>query len=192
VRSKRLTSSLWQFATLFLGLLGIARVGSAALLNITWDDTSDNENGFRIERRIGTSGSYQPLASVGSNVVTYTDLNLANSTTYCYRVFAFNSAGNSNYSNENCGTTPAANFRVTVNRSGTGSGTSRVRQPLSIVEMTARQLTSRIPSSLLLRWLPLVPSLPAGPEMPTAVMALSQLTRTSIVRQLSILPPRIP
>jgi hypothetical protein len=90
---------------------------------MTWSDTSDNEDGFRIERRIGANGLYQPLVNVGSNVVTYTDLNLANSTTYCYRVFAFNSAGNSNYSNEKCGTTPAANFRVTVNRSGTGSGT---------------------------------------------------------------------
>jgi hypothetical protein len=123
VPNKRLISSLLQFVTLVLGLLGIARVAGAALLTITWDDTSDNEDGFRIERRIGTSGPYQPLVNVASNIVTYTDLNLANSTTYCYRVFAFNSVGNSNYSNENCGTTPAGNFRVTVNRSGTGSGT---------------------------------------------------------------------
>jgi Divergent InlB B-repeat domain len=123
VRNQRLISSLLQCATLLLGLLGIAGVTSAALLNLTWEDRSDNENGFRIERRIGTSGSYQPLASVGSNVVTYTDLNLTNGTTYCYRVFAFNLAGNSNYSNESCGTTAAANFKVTVNRSGTGSGT---------------------------------------------------------------------
>jgi Divergent InlB B-repeat domain len=125
VLNKRLISSLLQFAILVLALLGIARVASAALLTITWSDTSDNEDGFWIERRIGTSGPYQPLVNVGSNVVTYTDLNLANGTTYCYRVFAFNSAGNSNYTNENCGTTPAASFRVTVNRSGTGSGTIR-------------------------------------------------------------------
>lgn len=60
------------------------------------------KDGFRIERRIGTSGSYQQLASIAANTTTYADLNLANSTTYCYRLLPYNAAGNSAYSNENC------------------------------------------------------------------------------------------
>lgn len=46
-------------------------------------------------------------------------------TTYCYRVYAFNSAGNSAYSNEDCGTPPVStqSFTLTVTKTGTGSGT---------------------------------------------------------------------
>jgi Divergent InlB B-repeat domain/Fibronectin type III domain len=113
------------FSTLVLGLLGTHQPADAALpsLTLTWTDASNNEDGFRIERRTGTSGTYQQLASVAANTVSYTDQNLTNATTYCYRVLAYNSGGNSPYSNENCATTPAGTFALTVSRAGTGSGT---------------------------------------------------------------------
>jgi uncharacterized repeat protein (TIGR02543 family) len=113
------------FSILTLGLLATDRPAQAALptLTLSWTDASSNEDGFRIERRTTTSGTYQVLASVGANIVSYTDQNLANATTYCYRVLAYNSAGNSAYSNENCATTPAATFALNLTRSGTGSGT---------------------------------------------------------------------
>ena len=113
------------FFTLTLGLLTTHPSASAALptLTLTWTDASSNEDGFRIERRTTTSSTYQQLASVGANTTTYTDQNLANATTYCYRVLAYNSGGNSAYSNENCATTPAATFALNLTRSGTGSGT---------------------------------------------------------------------
>ena len=120
---RRSISWAGQFLTVVLGSLGTYQLAIAGQLTLRWGDTSSTEDGFRIERRIGSSGTYQQLASVASNTTTYTDLNLANSTTYCYRVLAFNSAGNSSYSNENCATTPAATFTITVSRSGTGSGT---------------------------------------------------------------------
>jgi hypothetical protein len=91
-------------------------------LNLKWIDTSSSESGFRIERRIGTSGAYQQLAQVTANVQTYADLNLAGGTTYCYRVAAFNSAGSSGYSNENCATTSVDTFALSVSRAGSGSG----------------------------------------------------------------------
>jgi hypothetical protein len=97
-------------------------VALAAQLTLSWSDNSTNEDGFRIERRTG-SGTYQQLTNLSSNVTSFTDLNLTNSTTYCYRVLAFNPAGSSAYSNEGCATTPAANSTLTVSRSGTGSGT---------------------------------------------------------------------
>jgi hypothetical protein len=40
-----------------------------------------------------------------ANSVAFVDATLAASTTYCYRVRAYNSAGNSGYSPELCGTT---------------------------------------------------------------------------------------
>jgi hypothetical protein len=120
---KNLFSWTLKFLTLLLGLLGTNSLASAAQMTLSWTDSSDNEDGFRIERRIGTSGTYQQLANVASNTTTYADLNLSNSTTYCYRILAFNSAANSAYSNESCATTPATTFTLTVGRSGTGSGT---------------------------------------------------------------------
>lgn len=113
---------------LTLGLIAADQPANAALptLTLSWTDASSNEDGFRIERRTGTSGTYQVLASVGANSASYTDQNLANSTTYCYRVLAYNSAGNSPYSNENCATTPApavVSYALNLSRAGTGSGT---------------------------------------------------------------------
>ena len=52
------------------------------------------------------------IATVGPNVTSYSDSSLANSTTYCYRVNAFNSAGNSAYTNEACGT-PSGYYAAT-------------------------------------------------------------------------------
>jgi hypothetical protein len=111
--------------------LATASSANAAKLTLSWADNSDSENGFRIERRLGAVGSYQQLAQIAANTATYTDNNLAGSTTYCYRVSAFNATGSSSYSNENCATTAAESFTLTVSRSGTGTG-SIVSSPAGI------------------------------------------------------------
>jgi hypothetical protein len=80
----------------------------AASLQLTWADNSQNEDGFDIERRTGTTGAFLALTTVGANQRSYTDVNLSNGTTYCYRVRAFNDAGGSPYSNEACATTTAS------------------------------------------------------------------------------------
>jgi len=97
----------------------------AAQLQLSWADNSNDENGFNIERKTGATGTYTKIASVGANVTSYTDLSLTNATTYCYRVNAFNSIGNSSYSPEACATTPAAiqTYSVVVVKTGTGTGT---------------------------------------------------------------------
>ena len=114
--------SLFAF-TLAFGLVITDHVANAAQLTLSWSDASDNEDGFGIERRPGTSGSFSKVATVSSNVVTYTDASLLSGTQYCYRVNAFNTAGSSAYTNEICGTTLAASFTLNVGRSGTGNGT---------------------------------------------------------------------
>jgi hypothetical protein len=43
--------------------------------------------------------SFKQIATVGANVTTYADTGLKASTTYRYRVSAYNSGGNSGYSN---------------------------------------------------------------------------------------------
>jgi uncharacterized protein (TIGR02145 family) len=67
---------------------------------LTWTDVSTNETGYKIERKIG-AGVFTQIAQVGTNVSTFNDSTIGQSTTYTYRVYGFNNAGNSaQYSNE--------------------------------------------------------------------------------------------
>ena len=71
---------------------------SAAQVSIAWDDNSLDETGFKIERA-AAGGGFVQIATVGANVVTYTDGTTVTGTEYSYRVSATNDAGTSNYSN---------------------------------------------------------------------------------------------
>ena len=74
-------------------------------IRISWQDNSDNETGFRLER--STGGAFTLLAQLGANVTTYVDTNLNPNTAYDYRLTAINGAGQSIYSNIASGRTTA-------------------------------------------------------------------------------------
>ncbi len=80
---------------------------------LTWSDNSNNESGFRIERSSGGS-AYSEIATVGTDSESFTDSAVTEGTTYNYRVRAYNSFGNSAYSNL---------LAVTIPQSGTTPGT---------------------------------------------------------------------
>jgi alpha-tubulin suppressor-like RCC1 family protein len=82
-----------------------AQTASSSDISLSWKDDSDNEDGFKIERRTGAGGTYALVAVVGANVVTYTNRSLVDNTTYYYIIRAYNSSGDSVYSNEACATT---------------------------------------------------------------------------------------
>ena len=73
---------------------------STSQINLAWSDNSNNESGFKIERKTGLSGTWSQIDTVGSNVKSYQNTGLSVGTTYYYRVRAFNSVENSGYSNE--------------------------------------------------------------------------------------------
>lgn len=77
-----------------------SRAITSRLINLSWEDNSNNETGFVIERsdESGSSG-YEEIVTVAANVGFYDDFSLNASTQYWYRVFAKNSAGISAYSN---------------------------------------------------------------------------------------------
>ena len=81
----------------------VATVVSTSQINLTWNDNSTNETGFRIERCLGSNcTNFAFLANVGqntSNMASYNNTGLNGNTWYTYRVRAFNDAGNSAYSN---------------------------------------------------------------------------------------------
>ena len=49
---------------------------NAASLQLTWADNSQNEDGFDIERKAGTTGVFLALTTLGANERSYTDANL--------------------------------------------------------------------------------------------------------------------
>jgi hypothetical protein len=67
---------------------------------LSWTDNSTNETGFKIERKTG-AGNYTLIATVNTDIISYSDLGLTPNTTYTYRVYSYNATGNSpTYSNE--------------------------------------------------------------------------------------------
>ena len=63
-----------------------------------WNDNSENDIGFIIERRLEGLVSIQ-IYTVDSNVTTYCDTVFSEGETYHYRVRAYNASGNSEHSN---------------------------------------------------------------------------------------------
>jgi glucose/arabinose dehydrogenase len=85
-----------------------ATAASGTQVNVSWVDNSNNETQFIVERSTGAgSTSFAQVGSVGANTTTFSDTTVAAGTTYVYRVYAKNTAGNSAYSNTTQVTTPA-------------------------------------------------------------------------------------
>ncbi len=70
---------------------------SQTRIDLAWGDSSDNEQGFRVERWNGSA--FAPIATVGANATSYSNTGLSAATTYLYRVVAFNPGGDSAPSN---------------------------------------------------------------------------------------------
>ena len=86
---------------------------SSSQIALTWPDNSSNETGFRLERS-ADGINWSEFAVVGSNVTSFTDTGLTGSTSYQYRARAYNSAGNSSYSNIGTATTSVAVIDTTA------------------------------------------------------------------------------
>ncbi len=86
-----------------------AVAASSTQINLTWTDSDSTETGFKIERCTGVDcSSFAQIATIGANVTTYSNTGLTASTSYSYRVRAYNIAGDSGYSNTAMAVTQAA------------------------------------------------------------------------------------
>lgn len=83
-----------------------ATATSPGSINLAWTDNANNEQGFRVERATD-SASFAEIATLGADATGFTDTGLAADTAYQYRVRAFNSAGDSGFSNTASARTPA-------------------------------------------------------------------------------------
>ena len=75
---------------------------SGSQIDLTWTDTSADEDGFEIERQLGFSATFALVASVAANTTGYSDYNvtLGPNRVYSYRVRARKDLGGSAYSGE--------------------------------------------------------------------------------------------
>jgi hypothetical protein len=117
-----------------------ATATGASTVALAWTDNSTNEDGFKIERKIpqGGTGTYNEIATIGSNVTSYNDAGLGAGTTYVYRVRAYLSALHSDYSNEASATTSSigggGSGNLALNQLVAASGTYSGKPPENAVD----------------------------------------------------------
>jgi hypothetical protein len=97
---------------------------SSSSIQLSWTHTGTNESGFKVGRGIASGGPFTQIATPGANILTYTDTGLNASTTYYYEVRAYNSVGDSAYSNVASAIAPCISTApVLSGQSGTNSVT---------------------------------------------------------------------
>lgn len=65
-----------------------ATLGSTTSAALIWEDTSDSETGYYVERRNARNYEWALIAALPANTTTYTDSPLDPNETYVYRVYA--------------------------------------------------------------------------------------------------------
>ncbi len=82
----------------------VATAVSTSQIDLVWADNATNESGYKIESKTG-SDPFTEIASIGAGSASWSNTGLPLNTAVTYRVYAYNGAGNSNYSNEATATT---------------------------------------------------------------------------------------
>ena len=83
----------------------VAQPVSSQEIELSWVDNAENETGFVIEQALSGSDVFEEIARVAVNTTTLTIGNLSPGTTYLYKVKAYNSAGESSYTDTASATT---------------------------------------------------------------------------------------
>ena len=81
--------------------------------NLIWKDNSYQEVGFKVERKTTEVGIWNEINTVNTNTTLYSDITVTPGNTYYYRIQAYDSLTNSNYSNE-VSTIPAVPGNLTL------------------------------------------------------------------------------
>ena len=129
-----LANSSVQIGTYTIGAVPTAASGlnatavSSSQINLTWNDNSGTETGFRLERMVN-DGPWITVTTLAQNTTSYSNTGLAASTTYNYRVVAFNAVGDGADSNTVSATTQSEGG------GGGGSGSNTTIQTLNVTTL---------------------------------------------------------
>jgi hypothetical protein len=80
---------------------------SSSSIRVSWSNSSGNQDGFRVEQASGVDGPWTSGGTVAADATSLV-LSVASEQRLCYRVLAFNAAGNSLPSMPDCTAAPAA------------------------------------------------------------------------------------
>ncbi|MHC4125818.1 MAG: CBM96 family carbohydrate-binding protein, partial [Planctomycetota bacterium] len=116
---------------------------SGKQINLSWTDNSSNEDGFFIERKLTTGGTWERLYPVtGPNVESYS-ARVAPSTNYSFRVCAYNTGGDSSYTSTATGTsqshTPASYY---VSTTGNNNAAGTEEAPFATIQKGVDMLSA--------------------------------------------------
>ncbi len=104
----------FQYATVLpTAPANLTATPATASVTLNWTDSASDEAGFEIQRKTGSSGSYNTVGNVAAGVLQYTDTSAVPGTDYYYRVLAYNVAGDSTYTSEVSATANAASLPFT-------------------------------------------------------------------------------
>jgi hypothetical protein len=85
---------------------GLSASGASSTeINLTWTDNASNEDRYIIARSTSSAGPFGDVMILAANSTSFTDWNLAQSTTYYYKVRAANAGGSSAESSQASATT---------------------------------------------------------------------------------------
>ena len=85
----------------------VATAASSTRVNLAWTDNATDEDGYKIEKKTGSGGSFGQIAKVTANTTSYTNIFLTPGTEYSYRVRAYRGPDHSAYATSSPVTTPA-------------------------------------------------------------------------------------
>jgi glucose/arabinose dehydrogenase len=92
----------------------IAQQTGINLVELSWIDNDLQEEGYKIERKLGENGQYYLIDSVAASIFNYSDTTVTSQNIYYYRVYAYIEQIRSDYSNEDSafvsGTTEGKDF----------------------------------------------------------------------------------
>jgi lysophospholipase L1-like esterase len=106
-----------------------AVAASGTSISLTWQDNSNNENGFEIFHSTTSGSGFTLLTTTGANTTTYTHSGLTSSSTHYYLVRAINGQGNSDFTSEASATTLSGSISSIVRSDGCGIITARGGSP---------------------------------------------------------------
>jgi hypothetical protein len=94
---------------------GVTNNGGKFKINLTWTDHANNETGFQVERST-SNANFAIIGTAAANASSFSDGTATAGVPYYYRVAAFNTGGNSPYSNVlQTGVAPAAPSQLAAN-----------------------------------------------------------------------------
>jgi hypothetical protein len=110
-------------------------------IDLSWNGSAESKSGYRIERRSGSAGAFAEIATAGPAATAYEDTGLLDNTLYTYRIRAYSSAGESDYSNE-AGASTIANVRY-VAKHGSDANPGTQEEPWLTIQFAVTNVLSR-------------------------------------------------